>query len=176
MRRLADADRIRRFLAELGRVAPQPARLYLVGGATAVLEGWRDSTVDIDIEIEPESDALLRAIPALKTSLEVNVELAAPHHFIPELPGWRERSRFVEQIGNLTVLHYDPYAQALAKIERRHAQDVEDVRRMLDEGLVDAEELRRHFAAIEPALYRYPALDAASFRRALDEVLRGAAS
>jgi hypothetical protein len=32
----------------------------------------------VDLKIVPESDAMLRAIPPLKESLELNVELAAP--------------------------------------------------------------------------------------------------
>ena len=45
-----------------------------------------------------------------------------------------------------------------------------DVESMLAGGLVEPEQLRRHFAAIEPNLYRYPAVDSPSFRRALDEL------
>lgn len=40
---------------------------------------------------EPE-DALYRALPGLKESLEINVELAAPDQFIPPVPGWEKRS------------------------------------------------------------------------------------
>ena len=32
--------------------------IYVTGGATAVLEGWRGSTIDVDVRFEPESDAL----------------------------------------------------------------------------------------------------------------------
>ena len=39
MRLLADAERLRRFLAELGRVADGPTDVYLTGGSTAVLLG-----------------------------------------------------------------------------------------------------------------------------------------
>src|SRR4029450_3378118 len=70
-----------------------PGRAFLTGGATAVLHGWRASTIDVDVVFRPESDALLRAIPALKEGLELNVELASPAHFIPELPGWEESPR-----------------------------------------------------------------------------------
>ena len=56
----------------------------------------------------------------------MNVELASPDDFIPEVPGWQERSRFIQQEGKLTFFHYDFYAQALAKIERRHTIDEED--------------------------------------------------
>jgi hypothetical protein len=87
MRPRADADRIDAFVRALGRAARTPARLYLTGGATAVLEGWRGTTVDIDVHLEPDLDELLRHIPELKERLGVNVELASPAQFIPELPG-----------------------------------------------------------------------------------------
>jgi hypothetical protein len=171
MRRLADAERIRAFLAALGVRASKPTRLYLVGGATAVLQGWRPSTIDVDLVLIPESDEILRAIPELKRDLELNVEIAAPHHFIPELPGWQERSLFVEQIRQLSIYHYDPYSQALSKLERRHAKDVTDVESMVAAGLVDPERLGSLFESIEPELYRFPAIDPASFRRAVEELV-----
>jgi hypothetical protein len=135
-----------------------------------VLLGWRASTIDLDIKIEPESDHLLRAVPRLKEHLEVNVELASPDDFIPEVPGWRERSIFIGREGRLSFYHYDLVAQALAKIERGHAQDAEDVREMVARGLVGGDQLRTAFAQIEPQLFRYPAIDPASFRRAVDRV------
>jgi hypothetical protein len=169
MRRPVDAARIRELLHRLGAEAREATRLYLTGGATAVLVGWRASTIDVDLKLEPDSDRLLRAIPALKEELEMNVELAAPDQFIPELPGWRERSPFVAREGRLSCHHYDLYAQALAKIERGHAQDRRDVEAMLARGLVTPAELARHFAAIEPLLYRFPAIDPRAFRRAVEE-------
>lgn len=36
MRRALDAERLRRFMKELGRHAQRPARVYLTGGSTAV--------------------------------------------------------------------------------------------------------------------------------------------
>jgi uncharacterized nucleotidyltransferase DUF6036 len=172
MRGLADEARIRRFMRELGRSARQPVRVYLTGGATAVLSGWRASTIDIDLKIVPEDDALFRAIPDLKESLQINVELAAPDDFIPVRPGWEDRSRFIAQEGLITFLDYDLVAQALSKIERGHSQDREDVQEMMRRGLVDPASLRETFAAIEPELYRYPAIDPPSFRKAVDEMTR----
>ena len=60
---------------------------------------------------------------------------------------------------------------ALAKIERGHEQDREDVRTMLARGLVRPEAIRDAFSTLEPRLYRYPAIDAAAFRRAVDEMM-----
>lgn len=173
MRPLADAERVHAFLRELARATEEPTRAYLTGGASAVLMGWRPTTIDVDLKLVPERDALLRAIARLKDALAINVELAAPSDFIPVPPGWEERSRFVEQEGALAVFHYDFHAQALAKIERGHTQDMADVREMLRRGLVEPQRLRELFDRIEPELYRYPALDGPSFRRAVEEAARG---
>lgn len=171
MRRVAQREDIDRFMTALARSAATPARLYFTGGATAVLLGWRASTIDVDIHIVPDDDRLLRALPELKESLELNVKLACPAHFIPELPGWQERSLFIAQEGKLAFFHYDLYAQALAKIERGHALDGTDVEAMLRRGFVDPLRLKNIFEAIVPQLYRYPAIDPASFRRAVENIV-----
>jgi hypothetical protein len=38
-----------------------------------VIYGWRPSTIDINLRLEPERDELLRAIVELKERLSVNV-------------------------------------------------------------------------------------------------------
>jgi hypothetical protein len=78
----------------------------------------------------------------------------------------------VVQEGKLAVYHYDLYSQALAKIERGHAQDAGDVRQMLRDGLVEPARLRELFDRIEPELFRYPALDPSAFRDAVGQALR----
>ena len=109
MRRPVDAERLRRFMQALGPEAEKDLRLYFTGGATAVLFGWRASTVDIDLKLEPDSDRVLRALPRLKESLEVNIELAAPDQFIPEVPGWQDRSIYIARetvfVASLGVLY-----------------------------------------------------------------------
>ncbi len=171
MRRPVDRQRLAEMMRRLGAAARQPATVYLTGGATALLLEWRTTTIDVDLKIEPESDEVLHAVAALKEPLELNVELASPDDFIPALPEWRERSLFIAKEGPLVFRHYDFYAQALAKIERGHAQDVADVRAMLAARLVDPARLRTLFEAVVPQLYRYPALDERSLRAALDEAL-----
>jgi hypothetical protein len=171
MRGLADAGRLRQFLDRIAREADAEAAIYLTGGATAVLLGWRESTVDADILIVPELDSLYRAIPRLKEELRLNVEIVSPAHFIPELPGWRERSLFIDRKGSVSFYHYDPYAQALAKIERGHGPDRDDVAQLLARGIVDRERLRELFEAIEPLFYKYPAIAPGRFRERLDAAL-----
>lgn len=80
MRPPVDADTVRALARELARATREPTTIYLTGGATAVMEGWRDSTVDVDLRLEPESesDEVLRRIAAVKDELGVNVELVSP--------------------------------------------------------------------------------------------------
>jgi hypothetical protein len=171
MRPPVDEPRLRELARSLGRVAGVRALIYLTGGASAVLEGWRGSTVDVDMRLEPEVDELLRELPALKERLGVNVELASPPDFIPELPGWRERSPLVFREGNIDVHHFDFYSQALSKIERGFRQDIDDVSKMIESGLVQPARLGELFEAIEPELYRYPAIDPAAFRAKVEATL-----
>lgn len=173
MRSLAEADGIRRFMREVGRRARVEARVYFTGGVSAVLMGWRHSTIDLDLAIVPDRDEILRELAAIKEELRINVELASPADFIPALPGWEDRSPFIAREGEVAFHHYDFFAQALAKIERGHAQDLGDITAMLDHGLVVPAKLRELFAAIEPGLFRYPAIDPASFRQALEQALKG---
>lgn len=170
MRKLANRDRIWRFMRALGAEATRDTLLYFTGGTTAVLLGWRATTIDVDVRFFPESDEIFRAIPALKESLQVNVELASPADFIPELPGWQDRSLFITREGKLSFYHYDLYAQALAKIERSHAQDLADVEEMIRGDWIQREKLLTLFTSIEPLLCRYPAIDPGTFRHAVEEV------
>lgn len=171
MREPVTSAKLDLFMRALGRAATEPCVVYLVGGASALLHGWRDTTIDIDLKMIPDIDSIYRAIPRLKEELSVNIELAAPDDFLPEVPGWRERSPFLERYGLVEFRHYDFYAQALAKIERGHTKDLEDAEAMVEHGLVQREGLMQRFEQIEPGLYRYPAIDPPSFRRAVESFL-----
>jgi hypothetical protein len=172
MRELTDKEKLQKFMRAIGARAPREVRLYFTGGSTAVLMGWRPTTIDVDIRFLPETDELFRALPPLKEELQMNIELACPADFIPPLPGWKERCVFIGREGNVSFYHYDLYAQALAKIERGHAQDRQDVEAMIQRGLVERGKLLQLYAAIKPHLYRYPAIDPKSFSRAVQDALK----
>ena len=174
MREPVTAERLQEFMKALAGAAKAVGRVYLVGGATSVLMGWRSSTIDVDLKFVPETDEVLRSLPALKERLQINIELASPADFIPELPGWQDRSRFVQREGKLSFYHYDFYAQALAKIERGHSKDLQDVDELLANGLVEPERLLNFFSMIEDQIYNYPDLHAQSFRRAVEYVVERA--
>jgi len=172
MRELADAERIRAFMRAAGAAAACEGICYLTGGATAVLCGWRATTIDVDIRLEPEQDELLRALPAIKSDLSINVELASPGDFVPLPRDWEERSISVRKEGLLSFAHFDPYSQALSKLERGHAHDLEDVAGMTRLGLIEPGRLLELFVEIEPELYRFPAIDPARFRAAVVAAVR----
>lgn len=69
MRALTDAARLKALMDALGRTVHQPARVYVTGGASAVLLEWRDSTIDVDVMLEPDHDEIYRAIATLTDSL-----------------------------------------------------------------------------------------------------------
>jgi len=168
MRTVANEALLRAFMRAAGKEADSECRVYFTGGATAVLLGWRESTIDADIRIVPDSDRLLRAIPRLKETLGINVELASPADFIPELPGWQERSPSIGREGKISFFHFDLYSQALSKVERGHRQDLQDVAAMVNRGLIDPGKALDLYRQIEPGLYRYPAIDPPSFREAVE--------
>lgn len=168
MRRVVDRERLLQFIRDVGRESRAEATVYLTGGASALLYGWRATTIDIDLKIEPEASEILRALPQLKEQYDLNIELAWPEQFIPALPAWQDRSLFIERAGRLTFRHYDFYSQALSKLERGHTRDTADVDAMLTAGLIDATQLLRLYDVIEPELYRYPAITPSVFRRAVE--------
>lgn len=158
---------------ELAASARSPGKIYFTGGATALLLGFREQTLDIDIKLDPEPEGVFEAIAQLKDRLDLNIELASPDDFIPTTPDWKENSRLVASVGKVQFFHYDFSLQALAKLERGYEQDLEDVRNLVSGRYVTLEELRRKFSQIEPQLLRYPAIDAADFRKKVEEFLKG---
>ena len=172
MRQPLTVDRLQEFMKALAAEARTSIRVYLVGGASAVLLGWRKSTIDVDLKLDPETDEILRSLSPLKERLQINIELASPEDFIPVVPGWEGRSQFIQQQGRLAFYHYDFYAQALAKIERGHDVDRIDVDQFFERGLVTPERLIELFAAIEDQIHRYPELNRDKFRREVERVVQ----
>ena len=87
------------------------------------------------------------------------------------MPGWRERSPLIARYGAVDFFHYDFYGQALAKIERGHSTDLDDVQAMVERGLIDLDELTRLFERVSGDLLRYPAIDEQALRAKLARVV-----
>ena len=161
--------KLQTLMEAFGKRIKTPGRIYLTGGATALLHGWRQMTIDVDLKADPEPSGFFEAIAILKDELSVNIELANPSDFIPELPNWKSRSIFISKHGPIEFYNYDPYSQALSKLERSHNRDLADVKAMLDHGLILLAPLIEFFEEIEPRLIRYHAIDPKSFRHSVME-------
>ena len=73
MRAETDAAKLMAFMAELGNRVRGPGRIYFAGGATALLHGWRSTTIDVDLKADPEPPGLFEALAVLKDELDINV-------------------------------------------------------------------------------------------------------
>ena len=159
MRRELTSEALRELMSELARTAPRPGsfRVYVVGGGTAVLAGWRSATIDADLCAD--RDEVFRDIQGIKERLRLNVEFARPEDFVPTLPGSAERHRFIERMGSVDFYHYDPYAQLLSKVVRGFRKDLLDAERFVVSGWVDARRFQDLVEAIPGSAYaRYPNL------------------
>jgi hypothetical protein len=116
MRLNVDSQKLERLMQVLGREARGSGCIYFTGGASALLIGWRGSTVDVDIRLDPEPPGIFQAIAKLKQDLNINIELASPQDFLPALPGWRDRSVFIGRQGQISFHHYDFIAQAHSEV------------------------------------------------------------
>lgn len=160
MREEVDTKKLERFLTELGKAAKGPGRVYLTGGASALLIGWRAATIDVDLKFNPEPNGVFEAIPRLKNLLDINIELAAPDDFVPALPGWKERSSWIVTHNQVDFYHFDFYTQALSKIERNLSKDESDVVAMIEADLVDPDRLLSLVQELTDEQWgRYPSLE-----------------
>lgn len=159
MRSNVDPEKLEQLMDILGKEARGSGSIYFTGGASALLIGWRSSTVDVDIRLDPEPSGIFQAIAKIKQDLNINIELASPQDFLPPLPEWRERSVFIGKKGQISFYHYDFTAQALSKLSRGYDRDINDVQSMFEQGLFSLANLRDCFEVIEPDLIRFPSLN-----------------
>ena len=171
MRANVDAQKLKRLMQILGKEAQGSGCIYFTGGASALLVGWRNSTVDVDLRLDPEPPGIFQAIAKLKQELNINIELASPQDFLPPLPGWRDRSVFIGKQGQISFYHYDFTAQALSKLSRGFDRDIKDIEAMYEHELFSLSELLDCFEAIVPELIRFPSLNSDMLRSRVENFI-----
>jgi len=172
VRRELTREALRELMEELSRTAPdrESFRVYVLGGGTAVLAGWRSSTIDADLYAEREE--VFRDVQGIKERLRLNIEFARPEQFVPALAGSAERHLFIDRVGNVDFYHYDPYAQLLSKIVRGFRKDLLDADRFVTSGMVDPRRFRTLVRGIPESAYaRYPNLSRVSVLATVNEFL-----
>jgi hypothetical protein len=159
-------------MRELARSAKanRSYRVYFLGGGTAVLEGWRESSIDADLYAK--QDDIFNDVQGIKERLRLNIELARPEDFVPPLEGSDDRHVFIEIVGRVSFYHYDPYAQLLSKIVRGFARDLTDAGALVASGMVAPDRFKELVQRIPEAVYaKYPRLSADAVRSAVEDFL-----
>ena len=172
MRDRLNRESLLRLMRELARSAKSKRqyRVYLVGGGTAVLEGWRESSIGADLYAK--QDDIFRDVQNVKERLNLNIEFVRPEDFVPPLEGSETRHVLVETVGRVSFYHYDPYAQLLSKVVRGFARDLADARAFVTSGMVDPDRFRNLVQGIPESMYsKYPRLSRAAVRAAVDDFL-----
>jgi hypothetical protein len=171
-RKIITQKTLQMFMESVGRVLRKNTTLYLTGGSTALLYGFRESTIDIDIA--GDMDEMFAHIPGLKEKLQINIEMAKPTDFVPSLPGENTRHIFIDQFGKVIFMHFDPYSQAFSKIVRGNQTDMSDVKNLAKERLVDLQKLSEMVKGLSDIDFaRYPRLDRRSVEQAVNSVAKG---
>lgn len=157
---------IESFMKKVGRIVRKPAAVYLTGGSTAILLGFREGTIDIDMA--GDLDEIFSAIPKLKIDLNINIELAKPTDFVPGLPGENERHVYIGSFGPATFYHFDPYGQVFSKIVRAHGTDIQDAKDLAHRELADPTKISEMVKKLpDREFHRYPRLNRESVERAV---------
>ena len=165
-------ERLAAFMKELAHSLSDRARhrVFIVGGGTALLKGWRASTLDLDLY--SDDDRVFHDVQGIKERLDMNIEFARPEDFVPPLGGTEERHVFIDRVGRIDFFHYDPYAQLLSKIVRGFAQDLDDAAHLIGSGMVEPSRFRTLVGAIPDKSYaKYPALTKAGVLGAVESFL-----
>lgn len=158
MRDNSDIEQINKFIAKIGELVNIPMNVYFSGGATAVMFGIRETTIDVDIRFEPDEMQMYKAIQVLKEKLNMNIELASPLDFIPALPQWKERSIFISSDDKVNFFHCDLYSQIISKVQRGWKRDLSDARGFMKNN-VDKKLLKELFNSVKPDFIKFPAVD-----------------
>ncbi len=163
---------IHEFMAAVEDRLRSPARLYLVGESSLVVEGWREWTDQLVYTAEGADLAqLMRTIEAVAAQQGIRLICESPADIIP-LPlgyGRRARSWEIPESGSpaqLTLYHFDPYSTAIRLIARGDEPDYRVALEFLRQGWIQLSELDRQLTELLPQ-FSAEAIqqDPAEFRR-----------
>lgn len=130
---------LHRFFEDLARRVDFPVRLFLLGGAAALLYGSRRVTHDVDFEVHlvPESGrsrearwkVLQGAIQKAGAATGVTPQYSedVDRWSLIVLPGYRRASRLYRRFGRVEVRLLSPLHWAIGKLARYLPSDLQDL-------------------------------------------------
>jgi hypothetical protein len=172
MREESNQYKVNDFVKTFPQFITLTTKVYFAGGATAVLKDIRKSTIDVDVKFEPEHNQIFSAIKTLKESLNMNIELASPFDFIPELPSWKERCEFIVTVKKVHYFHLDPYAQVIAKVLRGFDRDIIDAEGFYKVFNCKGDTLLKLFEKIKNEFIKRPSVDIDSLETKIIEFVK----
>jgi len=163
---------IHEFLVAVENRLLLPARLYLVGESSLVVEGWREWTDQIVYTAEAADLVRLRQIiQELAVQAGIRLICESPADVIPLPQGYPRRARNWHIEGRpsparLELFHFDPYSTAIRLIARGDEPDYRVALEFLRQGWIQLSEFDLQLAELLP---RFSAeaiqQDPAEFRR-----------
>jgi hypothetical protein len=171
-----DRRTIEEFLTRLAAAFDRPGRLDLVGETTQAYEGWRERTTRLEFAADIASGqrfAFAEAVRRLRVQMGIEILQESPGDVIPLPTGHAARARFVGQIGDLRVYHFDPYSVTFRLIARGDEPDYHAVIAFLQHGWLTVDELNALLADLLPQFTSETIQqDPAEFRRKFKGLLQ----
>jgi hypothetical protein len=147
---------IHEFMAAVEDRLGSPARLYLVGESSLVVEGWREWTDQVVYTaVGADLAQLTQTLEGVAAQQGIRLVCESPADVIP-LPHGHERRARGWQIGGRTsparleLFHFDPYSTAIRLIARGDEPDYMVVLAFLRLGWIQLSELDRLLAELLP--------------------------
>ena len=158
------------FMFRLGATAPAEGRAYLSGAGSLYVFGLPSSSRVVGLSFVPDQAGLREEAAAIAAEAGLLVSFRAPDQDFPVARGWEDRSPLIDREERLSFHHFDPVAQALARLGRDGEDGFAVAREMIAAGEIAAVDLRVGLTLIEADLVRYPAIAAAELGRRVEEL------
>lgn len=112
-------------------------------------------TIDIDVYIEEKESDLKSTIEDTANELRIFVDVIPINEFTKIPGGAADRHIFLEKVGALEVVVFDPYTIAISKLSRGYADDISDVVFMIQKNYVQLEKLTQFVEETIPVAWDY---------------------
>ncbi len=166
------------FIGRLRAIFDRPGRLYLIGEASQVFEGWRPRADELTYAADiPPADraAFDRAVEKIAARLGIEVDDEHPGTLIPLPAGYEARARRINEAAlasaaashpGLEIYHFDPYSVSFRYISRGDEPDYHIVLYYLQNEWVTMPEMEDRLEKLLPQFtFETIAQDPAEFRR-----------
>lgn len=163
MRTGLDEPKLRAFIREVGEAAQGPGRVYLVGGATALLLGVREQTVDIELKLDPEPKAIFEGIARIKERLSINGSSPRPTCSCRRSPVGESGASSSRGVGRWSSSTTTSMRKPWRRSSEVTTRTLPTPARSSGSAKSMSALLLELFGAIQPDLIRYPAIDPQDF-------------